>query len=376
MSRSIDLAFELIKHQSVSPEDAGCMEVIASYLKPCGFEAEWLNFDDTKNVLLRRGRQTPLFVFLGHTDVVPSGPIDAWNSHPFRPEIREGYLYGRGAADMKSSIAAMVVACQEFLKEYPSPPGSIALMLTSDEEALATNGIVKVVETLQARSEKIDWCLVGEPSSEIEFGDTVKVGRRGSLCGTLQIFGTQGHVAYPHLAENPIHRVVPALTTLVQETWDEGNEYFPPTSFQISNINAGTGAENVIPGVVNISFNLRFSTELDENTIKNRVHRILDQHNLNYDIDWRLSGNPFFTKPGKLTEAVVEATQHVTNLKPKLSTGGGTSDGRFVAPTGAQIVELGPLNTTIHKVNECIEITDLEKLTLTYQKILEVLLIK
>ncbi len=376
MSRSVDLALDLIKRQSVSPEDAGCMEVVAKHLKPYDFKVEWLNFNDTKNIWLRRGDQTPLFVFLGHTDVVPSGPVDAWRSHPFKPEVREGYLYGRGAADMKSSIAAMVIACQNFLREYTNHRGSIALMLTSDEEALATNGIVKVVETLQTRSEQIDWCLVGEPSSEKEFGDTIKVGRRGSLCGTLRIFGTQGHVAYPQFADNPIHRFAPALTALTREVWDNGNEYFPPTGFQVSNINAGTGAENVIPGVADISFNLRFSTELDEDTIKKRVHDILDQHHLNYELNWRLSGNPFFTEPKELTKAIVDAVEHVTELSPKLSTGGGTSDGRFVAPTGAQVVELGPLNASIHKVNECIEVADIEKLTLTYQKILEILLQK
>lgn len=375
MSKSLDLTQQLIKCQSVSPNDSGCMDIIAAQLAPYDFKVEWLNFDDTKNIWLRKGDSAPLLVFLGHTDVVPTGPLEQWDSHPFEPVIRNGHLYGRGAADMKSSIAAMVLACQDFLNQHKQHKGSIALMLTSDEEALATNGIVKVVQTLESRAEKIDWCLVGEPSSEQQFGDTIKVGRRGSLCGTLRVFGTQGHVAYPQFAENPIHRSALALATLASESWDNGNEYFPPTGFQVSNINGGTGAENIIPGFVDILFNLRFSTELDEDSIKHRVHAILDQHNLEYKLHWRLSGNPFFTEPKELTHAVSAAVQHTTGLSPKLSTSGGTSDGRFIAPTGAQVVELGPLNATIHKVNECVKVDDIDKLTLTYQRVLENLLI-
>lgn len=376
MSETVDLAKQLIQCPSVSPDDAGCMEIVADQLQPYDFKVECMNFGDTNNIWLRRGNQTPLFVFLGHTDVVPAGPLDQWHSHPFEPDIREGYLYGRGAADMKSSIAAMVIACQAFLQDHSNPNSSIAVMLTSDEEALATNGIVKVVETLQARAEQIDWCLVGEPSSEQLLGDTIKVGRRGSLCGTLRILGTQGHVAYPQFADNPIHQFAPALTALTREVWDSGNDYFPPTALQISNINAGTGAENVIPGFLDISFNLRFSTELDEYTIKKCVHDILDEQDLDYQLIWRLSGNPFFTESKELTSAVVDAIQRITGLSSKLSTSGGTSDGRFIAPTGAQVIELGPVNTSIHKVNECVKVDDIDKLALTYQQILENLLIK
>lgn len=376
MSKTVDLAKQLIQCPSVSPDDAGCMEIVADQLQPYDFKVECMNFGDTNNIWLRRGNQTPLFVFLGHTDVVPAGPLDQWHSHPFEPDIREGYLYGRGAADMKSSIAAMVIACQAFLQDHSNPNSSIAVMLTSDEEALATNGIVKVVETLQARAEQIDWCLVGEPSSEQLLGDTIKVGRRGSLCGTLRILGTQGHVAYPQFADNPIHQFAPALTALTREVWDSGNDYFPPTALQISNINAGTGAENVIPGFLDISFNLRFSTELDEYTIKKCVHDILDEQDLDYQLIWRLSGNPFFTESKELTSAVVDAIQRITGLSSKLSTSGGTSDGRFIAPTGAQVIELGPVNTSIHKVNECVKVDDIDKLALTYQQILENLLIK
>ncbi|MCH9696932.1 MAG: succinyl-diaminopimelate desuccinylase, partial [Gammaproteobacteria bacterium] len=299
----IQLAFELIQRRSVTPDDAGCMESIVQHLQPSGFKPTWLDFEDTRNLWLKHGNAQPVFVFLGHTDVVPTGPVSDWQLPPFEPTIVDGYLYGRGAADMKSSIAAFQWAAQKFVKECPDPKGSIALLLTSDEEGLAANGIVKAVEALNQQGEVMQWCLVGEPSSTERLGDVIKVGRRGSLCATMTVNGTQGHVAYPHLAENPIHTLTPALTELVSEQWDNGNEYFPPTSLQVSNINSGTGAENVIPGQVEIQFNLRFSTELTPELIKQRVHAIFDAHNLSYDLQWRLSGHPFLTNGGELVKA-------------------------------------------------------------------------
>jgi len=370
MSDTLALARDLISRPSVTPEDIGCMELCIDRLQPLGFKAEWMNFGDTQNIWLRRGNQAPLFVFLGHTDVVPPGPLEQWTSPPFEPKIRDGMLYGRGAADMKGGIAAFVTACERFLKQYPEHIGSIALLLTSDEEGPADNGTIKVVETLEARNEKIDWCLVGEPSSQDEAGDTIKVGRRGSLNGVLEILGIQGHVAYPHLAENPAHRFAPALLELTQEVWDEGNEFFPKTSFQVSNIAGGTGAENIIPGILEVTFNLRFSTELTETIIRERIHAILDRHELNHKITWRLSGNPFITRKTVLINSIQDALKTITGKPAELSTSGGTSDGRFIAPTGAQIVELGPVNKTIHKINECVKIQDLEKLSNIYQQIM------
>ena len=370
MSDTLALARDLISRPSVTPEDIGCMELCIDRLQPLGFKAEWMNFGDTQNIWLRRGNQAPLFVFLGHTDVVPPGPLEQWTSPPFEPKIRDGMLYGRGAADMKGGIAAFVTACERFVKQYPEHIGSIALLLTSDEEGPADNGTIKVVETLEARDEKIDWCLVGEPSSQDEAGDTIKVGRRGSLNGVLEILGIQGHVAYPHLAENPAHRFAPALLELTQEVWDEGNEFFPKTSFQVSNIAGGTGAENIIPGILEVTFNLRFSTELTETIIRERIHAILDRHELNHKITWRLSGNPFITRETVLINAIQDALKTITGKPAELSTSGGTSDGRFIAPTGAQIVELGPVNKTIHKINECVKIQDLEKLSNIYQQIM------
>ncbi len=370
MIDTLPLLQQLIARPSVTPDDAGCMEILCDQLQPYGFDAEFFDFEDTRNLWLRNGTSNPLLVFLGHTDVVPPGPLDAWDSAPFDPNIRDGYLYGRGAADMKSGIAAFTTACQRFLSNNPTITGSIALLITSDEEGCALNGTVKVVDKLMNRNEKIDWCLVGEPSSTNKLGDTIKIGRRGSLCGTLRITGTQGHVAYPHLAENPIHSFSKALVELTNEIWDQGNQYFPPTSFQISNIQAGTGAENIIPGNLDISFNLRFSSQLNETSIKKRVHAILDKHGLNYQLQWRLSGNPFITTQTKLADAAQSALQEVLGYRANLETGGGTSDGRFVAPTGAQVIELGPINETIHKVNERIALEDLEKLSTVYEKFL------
>jgi len=359
----------------VSPDDAGCMDLIAGRLEPLGFNIEWLDRADTRNIWLRRGERAPLFVFLGHTDVVPPGPENDWASPPFEPQIRDGLLYGRGAADMKSSIAAFVTACERFLQQHPDHNRSIAVLLTSDEEGAAINGTVKVVETLEARHEKIDWCLVGEPSSRQRLGDTIRVGRRGSLCARMIITGIQGHVAYPDLADNPIHRFAPALHALTQERWDEGNEHFPPTSLQISNINAGTGAENIIPGSVDVQFNLRFSSEIDEISIKERIHGLLDGHELEYEIEWRLSGNPFLTRETELLGAAQSALMEVTGHPARLDTGGGTSDGRFVAPTGAQVIELGPINESIHKVNECVSVADIDTLSCLYERVLFNLLV-
>lgn len=370
MSNTLELLKDLIRRPSVTPKDEGCQDVLADRLRPLGFTEERLNFADTQNLWLRRSTAKPLFVFLGHTDVVPTGPLDAWLSPPFEPTLREGKLYGRGAADMKGGIAAFVTAVERFVAKHPDHQGSIAVMMTSDEEGIATNGVVKVVEVLEARNEKIDWCLVGEPSSDKLIGDIIRVGRRGSLCAKLTIQGIQGHVAYPELAENPIHTFAPALKELTEETWDQGNHNFPPTSLQVSNIHAGTGAENIIPGNVEVQFNLRFSTELDECIIKQRTHAILDKYGFNYDVQWRLSGNPFLTERGELIDAAHAAIKTVTGYETKDDTGGGTSDGRFIAPTGAQVIELGPLNESIHKINEHIDIKDLEVLSDIYERIL------
>ncbi len=370
MSTTLDIAIDLIRRESVTPEDAGCQDLLAARLTPLGFSEERLNFADTQNIWLRRGSVRPLFVFLGHTDVVPSGSLLAWESPPFEPVIRDGKLYGRGAADMKGGIAAFITAVGRFVANHPDHQGSIAVMMTSDEEGIASHGVVKVVEVLERRNEKIDWCLVCEPSSNKRIGDVIRVGRRGSLCAKLVVAGIQGHVAYPELAENPIHRFAPALKELTEEVWDNGNAFFPPTSLQVSNINAGTGAENIIPGFVDIQFNLRFCTELDEDTIKRRVHAILDKYGFRYELHWRLSGNPFLTAKGALIDAVHAAIQSETGFETVDDTGGGTSDGRFIAPTGAQVVELGPLNESIHKVNENVGVEDLETLSGIYEQVL------
>jgi len=373
-SQPLQFAIELIRRESVTPNDAGCMDLIVSHLQTSGFKPTWLDFEDTRNLWLKHGDGQSCFVFLGHTDVVPTGPERDWRFPPFEPTIQDGYLYGRGAADMKSSIAAFQWAAQQFVRECPEPNGSIALLLTSDEEGLAANGIVKAVEALTRQGESMQWCLVGEPSSTEQLGDVVKVGRRGSLCATMTVKGVQGHVAYPHLADNPIHRLAPALADLVTEQWDHGNQYFPPTSLQISNINSGTGAENVIPGQVDVQFNLRFSTELTPDQIKQRIHAILDAHTLDYSIQWRLSGQPFLTNGGELVKAVQSAFQSVAGITPELSTAGGTSDGRFIAPLGVQVIELGPINATIHKVNECVRVDDIDLLASVYLQILRELL--
>ncbi len=375
MTPTLDLAIDLISRPSITPHDEGCQALLVEQLAPLNFKAEPMRFGDVDNLWLRRGTQSPVFCFAGHTDVVPTGPLEAWESHPFKPEIRDGLLYGRGAADMKGSIAAFTVACQNFVREYPDHQGSIAFLITSDEEGPSINGTVKVVEVLEQRQEKIDWCLVGEPSSSCCVGDVVKNGRRGSLNGVLTVIGQQGHVAYPQLAINPIHQVAPALAELVSIEWDKGNEFFPSTSFQISNIKGGTGANNVIPGTVTIEFNFRFSTEQTEQGLRQKVETLLNQYGFTYDLIWTLSGNPFLTPHGELVSAGIKAIEAVNGLQTELSTSGGTSDGRFIAPTGAQVMELGPVNKTIHKVNECVAIADLEALTVIYQRILERLLI-
>lgn len=374
MSPTLELSRALIARPSVTPDDQGCQQLLAERLEQIGFVIESLRFDDVDNLWARRGTTGPLFAFAGHTDVVPAGPLADWDTAPFEPIVRDGYLYGRGSADMKGSIAAMVTACERFIAAHADHSGSIAFLITSDEEGPAVNGTVKVIEELESRGEKIDWCLVGEPSSKEQTGDTIKNGRRGSLNGILTIQGRQGHVAYPHLADNPIHRAAPALAELGTIEWDHGNEFFPPTTFQISNISAGTGAENVIPGSMQLLFNLRFSTESTAESLQARLAEVLDRHGLNYDIQWRLSGQPFLTPAGELVEAARHAIQTSTGIATELSTSGGTSDGRFIAPTGAQVVELGPVNATIHQTNECVNISELDRLSGIYEEILEQLL--
>lgn len=374
MSKTLELAKDLISRPSVTPEDAGCQQTMITRLQAIGFNVELLRFEDVDNFWARRGDSGPVFAFAGHTDVVPTGPMDQWESHPFKPEIRDGMLYGRGAADMKGSLAAFVTACERFISQHPAHKGSIALLITSDEEGPSINGTVRVVETLEARDEKIDWCLVGEPSSTSKIGDIVKNGRRGSLGARLIVNGVQGHVAYPHLADNPIHRVAPVLAELAATEWDQGNEHFPPTTFQVSNIRGGTGATNVIPGEVEVIFNFRFSTETTADALKQRVEAVFDKHQLDYEIQWNLSGQPFLTPEGELVSAACEAIKELAVIDTELSTSGGTSDGRFIAPTGAQVLELGPVNATIHKVNECVNVEDLDILSDIYERILEKLL--
>jgi succinyl-diaminopimelate desuccinylase len=375
MSETLDLAIDLISRVSVTPEDAGCQETMTKRLEAIGFVIERLRFEDVDNFWARRGTEGPLFAFAGHTDVVPTGPLEQWSSDPFKPEIRDGMLYGRGAADMKGSLAAIVTAVERFVQQHPGHKGSIAFLITSDEEGPSINGTVKVVEHLEQRNEKIDWCLVGEPSSSKKMGDVIKNGRRGSLNGRLTIHGQQGHVAYPHLAANPVHLFAPALQELVEIEWDQGNEFFPPTTFQIANINAGTGAENVIPGSLEVMFNFRYSTETSDDELEHRVNEILYRHNLKYEIKWRLSGLPFVTPKAELVNAATLAIKEQLGFETELSTSGGTSDGRFIAPTGAQVVELGPLNATIHQINECVSVKDLDSLSGIYEGILNHLLV-
>ncbi len=373
-SSTLELALDLLKRPSVTPDDEGCQELMISRLEPLGFKVERLQFGGVENIWLRRGNTAPVFAFAGHTDVVPTGPIEKWNNPPFEPKVIDGMLHGRGAADMKGSLAAMVTACEAFVEDHPDHKGSIAFLITSDEEGPAQNGTVKVIEHLENRNEKIDWCLVGEPSSTNETGDVIKNGRRGSMHGHLVIRGIQGHVAYPHLARNPVHEVALALSDLTGETWDNGNQFFPPTSFQIWHIHAGEGASNIIPGKCEVNFNFRFSSEVTDKKIQQRVLEILDSHQLEYDIEWHISGQPFLTRPGALVNAAEEAIKEVTGITTELSTSGGTSDGRFIAPTGAQVVELGPVNATIHKVNECVKASDLDDLSQIYTGMLKRLL--
>jgi len=375
MSNTLDLAIDLISRPSVTPEDAGCQALMMERLARLGFRNEPLRFGEVDNFWARRGDSGPLFCFAGHTDVVPPGPLDEWTTDPFSPEIRDGLLYGRGAADMKGSLAAMITATERFTGKNPDHKGSIAYLVTSDEEGPAVDGTVKVIDTLEARGEKIDWCLVGEPSSTKHVGDVVKNGRRGSHGCRLLVHGIQGHVAYPHLAKNPVHLAAPALAELAAIEWDQGNEFFPPTSFQISNIHAGTGATNVVPGTLEVIFNLRYSTETNHHDIERRVKEVLDRHALDYDIEWTLSGRPFLTAQGALVEAAQQAIPEITGHSTELSTAGGTSDGRFIAPTGAQVLELGPLNATIHKVDECVSVADLDTLSAIYERMLELLLV-
>ncbi|MBK9185700.1 MAG: succinyl-diaminopimelate desuccinylase [Moraxellaceae bacterium] len=376
MSPTLALTLDLIRCPSVTPVDANCQELMIQRLEKIGFVIERLRFGEVDNFWARRGTTAPVLAFAGHTDVVPTGSLSAWHSEPFAPEIRDGVLYGRGAADMKGSLAAMVVACENFIAQHPNHQGSIAFLITSDEEGVAKDGTVKVVEHLEARQEKMTWCLVGEPSSSKAIGDVIKNGRRGSLNGILKVIGKQGHVAYPQLADNPIHKVAPVLAELTNQVWDNGNSFFPATSFQISNIHSGTGANNVIPADIDVVFNFRFSTEVTAEQLKERTEAILNKHGLTYDLAWSLSGLPFLTAKGELVAASVAAIKEVTGLDTELSTSGGTSDGRFIAPTGAQVLELGPLNATIHQINECVNVADLDILTQLYQGILVRLLAK
>jgi succinyl-diaminopimelate desuccinylase len=368
------LAQALIRRPSVSPEDQGCLRMIGERLEAMGVRLERMPFGPVENLWARHGNSSPVLCFAGHTDVVPTGPRDEWQTDPFEPVIKADILYGRGAADMKSGLAAMVTATERFLARHPDHTGTLAFLLTSDEEGPSIDGTRRVMEVLAARGEKIDWCIVGEPSSSDALGDVVKIGRRGSLSGKLTVHGIQGHVAYPHLADNPVHAAAPALAELAARVWDKGNEFFQPTSFQISNINAGTGAPNVIPGELKVRFNIRFSTEQTVEKMQQTIIEILDRHKVNYTLEWFVSGLPFFTPPAQLSHAVQRAVQETTGRKPELLTSGGTSDGRFIAPTGAQVVELGVINATIHKVNECVRVADVTALSRIYERVMELML--
>jgi len=374
MSQALELTKNLIARRSLTPADEGCQEVLAARLAASGFHLERLRFGSVDNLWARRGRTAPLFCFAGHTDVVPTGPLEEWTSDPFTPVIRAGRLYGRGAADMKSGLAAMVTAAEAFVREHPQHHGSIGFLITSDEEGPSIDGTKRVVETLQARGEKIDWCLLGEPSSEARLGDVIKVGRRGSLSGRLTVHGVQGHIAYPHLADNPVHALAPALAELTARCWDSGTEHFQPTSFQVSNLNCGTGAPNVIPGELKARFNLRYSPVQTLAGLKATVEEILKRHQVRHSLEWYVSGEPFYTAPGVLSAAVSAVVSEVCGSAPQLSTGGGTSDGRFIAPYGAQVVELGVVNATIHKVDEWVQVEDIEVLERMYVGILRRLL--
>ena len=372
---TIELAQELIRRASVTPDDTGCQKFIADHLSASGYEAVHLRHNDVDNLWITHGQGAPVFTFLGHTDVVPPGNLDDWHSHPFEPELRDGYLYGRGAADMKGSVASMVTAMERFTADHPDHTGTLSLLLTSDEEGLAVDGTCRVVDYLAQNHTAIKWCLVGEPSCHKVLGDTIKNGRRGSLTGWLTVNGVQGHVAYPDRASNPIHSILPALNELCSVAWDQGNEFYPPTSFQISNIHAGTGADNVIPGKIEVIFNFRYSTETNEDALKTAVHEILEKNSLTYKINWHASGLPFLTSSGRLLDTTMEVVREVTGMQAELSTSGGTSDGRFIAPTGAEVIELGPVNATIHKIDECVLADDLETLSKIYERILNKLLV-
>jgi succinyl-diaminopimelate desuccinylase len=367
---TVELASELIRHASVTPDDAGCQTLLAERLQVSACVANPLRFGEVENLWLTHGRGEPVLAFVGHTDVVPAGPAEQWDSPPFSPEIRDGYLYGRGAADMKGSVAAMVTAMERFIAAYHDHAGTLALLLTSDEEGPALDGTRKVVSWLADNGIHIKWCVVGEPSSAEEFGDVIKHGRRGSLTGHLTLHGVQGHVAYPERSENPVHKALPALAELCAQVWDRGNDHYPATSFQISNIHAGTGADNIIPGTLQVILNFRYSTEVTEEELIDRLRDILDAHGLRYDLEWLPSSKPFLTASGDLLQAVRGAVAAVTGIQPRLSTAGGTSDGRFIAPTGSEVVEVGPLNSTIHKVNECVSIEDLDALSAIYEEVM------
>lgn len=371
---AVDLLCELVRRRSVTPDDAGCQDLLRERLERAGFACETMQFGDVTNLWARRGTASPVLCFAGHTDVVPPGDESEWLSDPFEPVFRDDLLYARGAADMKSGLAAMVVAVERFLCSHPEHSGSIAFLVTSDEEGRARDGTLKVVEKLTARGEQIDWCVLGEPSSQHDLGDVVRIGRRGSLSGMLKVKGVQGHVAYPQLADNPIRRFAPVLAELHEIKWDDGNEFFPPTSFQVVDVRAGVGAPNVTPAELTARFNFRYSTEWTHEALQERVRAVFDAHNIDYELDWHLSGKPFLTRPGALIDAVKRAVAETLGVDPELSTGGGTSDGRFISPAGADVVELGPVNASIHKVNEHVSVDDVASLTSVYERTMELLL--
>lgn len=371
---SVTLLCELIRRPSITPDDAGCQALLIERLEAMDFNCETMQFGDVTNLWARRGTAAPLLCFAGHTDVVPPGSLDDWSSDPFEPTYVDGDLFGRGSADMKGGLAAMIVALETFVAQHPDHDGSIALLITSDEEGRAREGTLKVVEALSARDESIDWCVIGEPSSEIALGDIVRIGRRGSLSGMLKVRGVQGHVAYPQLADNPIRRIAPVLAELHDLEWDQGNEFFPPTSFQVVSITAGVGAPNVTPAELDARFNFRYSTVWDYKGLQQRVHEVFDAHDIDYELNWHLSGEPFLTKPGRLIDATTQAVSEFAGQTPTLSTGGGTSDGRFISPAGAEVIELGPVNASIHKIDEHVRVADVVHLTSMYQRITELLL--
>lgn len=370
MTATLELTQQLMSCPSITPNDAGCQQIIAARLAKLGFHLEHLRFEEVDNLWARYGTASPLLVFAGHTDVVPPGPIEAWHADPFQPRIHEGFLYGRGAADMKSGLAAMIIAAENFIQLHPAFPGSIGFLITSDEEGPSLHGTKQVIEILKERNETIDYCIIGEASSEKTLGDQIRIGRRGSLHGTLTVHGIQGHVAYPHLAKNPIHECLNALQELATVVWDNGNESFPPTTFQVTNIHAGDGATNVIPGSLEVLFNLRFSDAVSLQALQERIAQILMSHKLDFDLKLKLSGHPFLTRQGRLLQASKQAIHDLTGIDTLLSTGGGTSDGRFIAPTGAEVIEIGPCNNSVHQANEHVRIEDLDQLSKIYQRVL------